>query len=99
MVHAGKDYTMTRPTKTEEAIRREYQIRFDTATLEYRIEAKTMARESQILIDGYRERIAALGISSESHKVWSDRIAEVWLCLAGADAGAGEECRFQLERR
>jgi len=45
-----------------------------------------------------RERIAALGIASESYKVWSERIAEVWLCLAGADAGTGAMCRYQLER-
>lgn len=46
-----------------------------------------------------RERIAALKVSPESYRVWADRIGQIWLCLAGADAGTSVVCRYQLERR
>lgn len=46
-----------------------------------------------------KERMAALGIQDSAYQVWSKRIAAVWLCLAGADAGTTMVCREQLERR
>lgn len=44
------------------------------------------------------ERMASLRIDTFTYKRWEKNIAEVSLCLMGADTGAAYTCRMQLER-
>ncbi len=46
-----------------------------------------------------RERMIVLNMVDGEYVKWAEKVAEVWLCLSGADAGGAVVCRYQLERK